>query len=285
MEIGIVGLGLVGNAIAKRLKLAGYAVSGFDIVQEACGKASEHGVLIQPDAASVFANARLVILCLMTSDDRREVLWGKQAAANALQPSTIILDVSTSRPEDIVIDNQRLAEQKSRLVDVCLSGSSEEIANGEALALIGDRNNNAPYHALLKCFTKEQYYFGEAGDGNRMKLIVNLVYGLNRLVLAEALGLASKSKFDLQLTLDVLKAGGTYSRCMDTKGPKMINGTYEPPVARLGQHYKDTKLILEYAQSVGAQTPVSTLHSSLLQKLVEAGYAELDNAAVYKAFQ
>ena len=221
----------------------------------------------------------------MTSEDRREVLWGKQQAARNLQTNTIILDVSTSRPEDIIIDNQRLAEQKSRLVDVCLSGSSEEIANGEALALIGDRNNNAPYHTLLKCFTTKQFYLGEPGSGNRMKLIVNLVYGLNRLVLAEALGLASTSKFDLQLTLDVLKAGGTYSRCMDTKGPKMINGIYEPPAARLGQHYKDTKLILEYAQTIGAHTPVSALHSSLLQKLVEAGYAELDNAAVYKAYQ
>jgi len=285
MQIGIIGLGLVGNAIAGRLLAAGHTVYGYDIADAACSNAKSKGVQVQTSAAEVVAHTQTLLLCLMTSEDRRALLWGDQNLASVLQPGTMILDVSTSRPEDIVEDVQRLAPINVRLIDVCLSGSSEVIANGQALALIGDTEQGASYRDMLRVFTKAQYFFGKPGEGNRMKLIVNMAFGLNRLVLAETLGVAAKAGFDLNTVLEVLKSGETYSSCMDTKGSKMITGNYEPPAARLAQHAKDVNLILELAQTVGARTPVSALHAQLLQELVEAGAGSLDNAAIYKAFE
>lgn len=285
MDIGIIGLGLVGNAMARRLMAAGHKVHGYDIAVSAREKASEVGVIVKDSAAGVGISASTLFLCLMTSEDRRALLWGDQALAASLQLGTLLLDVSTSRPEDIAADGERLAPQHIRLVDVALSGSSEVIARGEALALIGDREENASYLDLLKTFTKRQYFFGAPGGGNRMKLIVNMVFGLNRLVLAEALGLAAKAGFDLNTVLEVLQAGETYSVCMDTKGPKMIAGSYEPPVARLAQHAKDVDLILEYAASIGARTPLSELHARLLREVIDSGGGMLDNAAIFEAFR
>ncbi len=284
MNIGIIGLGLVGKAIARRLIAAGYTVHGYDIAAPARANATAIGVHVQPGAAEVAASAGILFLCMMDSNDRRALLWGETQLAKTLPQGTVLLDASTARPEDIVVDNARLAAQGVRLVDVCLSGSSEVIARGEALALVGDREENAAYRELLNPFTKRQYFFGAPGAGNRMKLIVNMVFGLNRLVLAEALGLAAKADFDLNTVLDVLKSGETYSACMDAKGPKMIAGVYDPPVARLAQHFKDVELILELAQALGARVPVSEVHARLLRKLVDTGAGDLDNAAVFKAY-
>lgn len=167
---------------------------------------------------------------------------------------------------------------------MCLSGSSQVAAEGRALALVGDSEENAGYRDILAAFSKAQYYFGTPGQGNRVKLIVNLVFGLNRLVLAEALGLAAKSGFDLDLVLELLKEGETYSVVMDTKGPKMAAGVYEPAVARLAQHLKDVGLILEYAKEVGARVPLSEVNARLIQEVVDAGNGELDNAAIFKAY-
>ena len=203
MRLGIIGLGLVGNAIAKRLLSAGYDVCGYDIAEAACKHAQELGVEVLPDARRVADRVETIILSLMTSDDRRDLLWGDQAVAAVLKPGTLILDTTTARPEDILDDHARLAEQDVRLIDVCLSGSSQVIAEGRALALVGDSEENAGYSDILAAFSKAQYFFGTPGRGNRVKLIVNVVFGLNRLVLAEALGLAAKSGLDLDLVLEL----------------------------------------------------------------------------------
>ncbi len=284
MRVGIIGLGLVGNALARRLISAGYDVCGFDIAEPACIGGQELGVEVLTDAREVAEEVQTLLLSLMTSEDRRALLWGDQAFAAAIKPGTVILDTTTGRPEDILDDHNRLAEQDVRLIDVCLSGSSQVVAEGRAVALVGDKEENADYRDIIAEFSKTQYYFGAPGQGNRVKLIVNLEFGLNRLVLAEALGLAAKGGFDPGIVLEVLKEGETYSTVMDTKGPRMVAGVYEPVVARLAQHLKDVRLIVEYAEKVGARVPLSEVNARLIQEIVDAGGGDLDNAAVFKAY-
>ena len=283
-RVGIIGLGLVGKAMARRLIAAGYGVAGYDICGAACEEARALGVHVGRDARAVAGDESPLLLSLMTSEDRRRLLWGDQALAEVLRRGTLVLDTTTARPEDVREDHARLAGQGVRLVDVCLSGSSEGIGRGEALALVGGPEAEAGYAPILQTFTKKQFYFEECGRGSEAKLIVNLVMGLQRAILAEALGLAAKGGFDLAQILDVLKSGDTYAVAMDTKGPKMVSGVYEPAAARLAQHAKDVGLILDYAKSLGARTPLSQAHAPLIRALVEEGAGQLDNAAIFKAY-
>ena len=284
MRLGIIGLGLVGKAMARRLLGAGHDVRGYDIAEAARKDARDLGVEVPADAGQAVQGVDTILLSLMTSENRRDLLWGEQAVARALDPGVLILDTTTARPEDTMADHARLAKQGVRLIDVCLCGSSQDVAEGRALALVGDKKEAATYGHILQAFSKAQHYFDKPGQGNRAKLIFNLVIGLNRLVLAEALGLAARGGFDLDIMLEILKEGGTYSAVMDTKGAKMVSGAYEPAVARLAQHAKDVGLILEYARGVGAHVPVSELHSRLIEEVVDAGAGELDNAAIFKAY-
>ena len=117
-----------------------------------------------------------------------------------------------------------------------------------------------------------------------MKLVVNLVLGLNRAVLAEGLSLAGASGIELARALEVLMATPAYSAAMDVKGPKMVRGDFTP-VARLAQHLKDVRLIRVMAQRHDASAPLSAAHEELLQRAVELGLGEADNSAIIRAFQ
>jgi 3-hydroxyisobutyrate dehydrogenase-like beta-hydroxyacid dehydrogenase len=116
-----------------------------------------------------------------------------------------------------------------------------------------------------------------------MKLVVNLVLGLNRAALAEGLAFARACGLDLAETLRVLQAGAAYSRCMDSKGIRMIEQSFTPPQARLSQHLKDVRLILAEASRVGQQLPLSAIHRELLAQVESAGWGEADNAAIIKS--
>lgn len=284
MRVGLIGLGLLGRAIAGRLMNAGHTVSGYDISDSANVAARELGVAVAVNAVAAVADCTHVILSLLTSEDRRQLLWGDQHLSKALAQGMVLLDTTTARPQDIREDHARLmGESGARLIDVCISGSSLVVAEGRALALIGDEYG-AEYGDLLKAFTADQYFLGAPGRGNEAKLIINLVFGLNRIVLAEALGLARGAGFDLAAILEILRNGETYSTVMDTKGPRMIAEAYDPPVARLSQHAKDVRLILDYAKKLHVKVPMSEVHSAILERMVELGYGDLDNAAIFKAY-
>jgi 3-hydroxyisobutyrate dehydrogenase-like beta-hydroxyacid dehydrogenase len=136
---------------------------------------------------------------------------------------------------------------------------------------------------LLSTFSRQRFYVGSWLAAARMKLVVNLVLGLNRAVLAEGLSFAKACGIDPRRALEVLQASPAYSHVMETKGEKMISQDFTPQ-ARLAQHAKDVGLILELGKNVQAPLPLSTLHEQLLQTLIEQGYGEHDNSAIIRAF-
>jgi 3-hydroxyisobutyrate dehydrogenase-like beta-hydroxyacid dehydrogenase len=114
--------------------------------------------------------------------------------------------------------------------------------------------------------------------------VVILVLGLNRAVLAEGLAYAAACGIDPRQALEILKAGPAQSAAMDAKGEKMLNEDFTPQ-ARLSQHLKDVRLILELGAKNEANLPLSALHCRLLEQLAQQGFGDLDNSAIIKAFR
>jgi 3-hydroxyisobutyrate dehydrogenase-like beta-hydroxyacid dehydrogenase len=117
-----------------------------------------------------------------------------------------------------------------------------------------------------------------------MKLVTNLVLGLNRAALAEGLALAESMDIDLANALEVLRGSGAYSLQMDTKGGKMIAGDYAAQ-ARLSQHLKDVRLMLQSAEGSGLALPLTEAHRRLLELAESLGLGEHDNSAVFEAIR
>jgi 3-hydroxyisobutyrate dehydrogenase-like beta-hydroxyacid dehydrogenase len=282
--VGLIGLGLVGQALAGRLLAEKRQVIGHDPAEAAREAAAKLGVCIVDSPAEVGRQARLVILSLPASPIVDAVLWGPQGLGPVLGAGSAVIDTTTADPAETMRHGERLAARGCMLVDCGLVGSSAEIARGEALGLLGTADRGAWFLPVLDRLIGRLFFLGGCGQGHRAKLVVNLVIGLNRLVLAEGLGLARSCGMDPAAMLEILSAGASYSAVMQSKGARMLERRYDPPVARLAQHAKDVSLILALGAEVGARLPLSRLHDGLLSEAVGRGLGQLDNAAVAELF-
>ena len=201
-----------------------------------------------------------------------------------LEPDTFVVDTTTGDPRQMAALGQMLGDRGVHYLDACVGGSSEQCRRGEVIVICGGEPEAfAGCSDLFATIARRTFHVGQCGAGARMKLVMNLVLGLNRAALAEGLSFAQRQGLDLPAVLDVLKAGPAASTVMDTKGEKMINRDFTPQ-ARLAQHLKDVRLIQETGRSIDAALPFSNVHALLLERLLDDGLGEADNSAVIEGF-
>lgn len=279
--IGLIGCGLLGSALAERMLAGGLTLVGYDSDPAARERLSRLGGITANSAGDTAKKCQALVLCLPDSHIVRAVV---EDLGPSLAPDATIIDATTGDPDETVGLAERLGCLGIGYVDAAIAGSSDQARRGEAVVLIGGQPADiAQAQSILNTWSTRQFCLGPPGSGARMKLVINLLLGLNRAVLAEGLMLAQHCGLDLAATLAVLKATPAYSAAMETKGPKMVSGDFTP-VARLAQHLKDVKLIRELARRHGAWTPLSDVHEELLQHAVELGLGEADNSAIIQAF-
>lgn len=270
--IGLIGVGLLGSAIAARLTAAGYPVLGFDLIP-----ARRIGAASSQEVAD---KTRTILLCLPTSDVATQVIGELKLAKG-----TTIIDATTGEPEAMAAMGARLQAAGVDYLDATVLGSSRVVRDGRAVVMAGGRQPVfAAAEPIFKTFANRAFYLGTYGAGARMKLVANLALGLHRAVLAETLSFAQASGISPVQALEVLKAGAAYSRVMDDKGEKMLHHDFAVE-AKLSQHLKDVRLILAAAAAKGAKTPLSQVHRQLLEDLEKAGYGESDNSAIVMAYE
>jgi 3-hydroxyisobutyrate dehydrogenase-like beta-hydroxyacid dehydrogenase len=279
--IGLVGVGLLGTALAERFLGAGFAVLGFDVSPARCDCLAKLGGRPAASASEIARCCSRLVLSLPSTPIVESVL---EELAPHMHAGMYLVDTTTGDPERTALLGAELGRRGTHYLDATISGSSEQVRAGESVVMVGGEPASSERCAdLFACFAREWFHVGPWGSGARMKLVVNLVLGLNRAALAEGLSLARACGLDLPETLRALRAGAAYSQVMDTKGPKMIAGEFQPQ-ARLSQHLKDVRLILAEAERVGALVPLSRLHRALLESVEAGGWGEEDNSAVIRAF-
>jgi 3-hydroxyisobutyrate dehydrogenase-like beta-hydroxyacid dehydrogenase len=261
--LGIIGMGLMGGAL-MRMTGASY---GWDIDMGRCVNAAA--------ASEIFERCEIVIFCLPKSPSVREVL----NAAN-LKPGLILIDATTGDPAEMAFLGAEMAAKGVHYLDATISGSSAQLLQRDVLVMVGgDAAVFGQCRDLFMKFACDVVHVGPCGSGAKMKLVTNLVLGLNRAALAEGLAFAWDLDLNPVETLDVLRRSMAYSRIMDTKGEKMIMQDFTPQ-AKLSQHLKDVRLMLA-ASSI--PLPLSETHRQLLEKAESLGFGEADNSAVIKA--
>ena len=260
---GIIGMGLMGDAL---MKMTG-ATRGWDVDVSRRMNAVT--------SADVFEHCDVVFLCLPNSDIVRGVLGEAK-----LRAGQIIIDTSTGDPKEMAALGAELAAKDVHYLDATVSGSSAQLLQRDVLVMVGAEE--AVFERcrdLFMKFAREVVHVGPCGSGAQMKLVTNLVLGLNRAALAEGLVFAQQFDLDLTQTLDVMRRSMAYSRIMDTKGEKMIAQDFTPQ-AKLSQHLKDVRLMLAAS---AIPLPLSETHRHLLEKAESLGFGDADNSAVIKA--
>jgi len=279
--IGFVGLGLMGGAMVKNLLAAGYPVIGHDIDKEKAAEASAAGAEIIQDPETLSNRVEVIMLSLPNSTAVDDVVNNGLKLFETTRRGLILIDTTTADPNMSRQLAEQLRESEIEMLDATISGTSKMCLEKDITFMVGGRQ--AAYEAcrpILSVLGRKTYYLGQNGSGALMKLIVNLVLGLNRFVLAEGLALGEKSGMDPHRLLEVLKNSAAYSRAMDMKGTKMIDKDFEPPEGKLAFHLKDVHLILDLAKRLNFPLPLSSLHAQALISLVAKERGAWDNSAI-----
>jgi len=280
--IGLIGLGLMGSAAAKRLLSAGYPVVGFDVNADKCRALQSLGGSPAASPKDVAQAAQWIVLSLPDSAVVREVVEGADGIVRAAHKHRYVTDTTTGDPEETIRLAERLAHRDIALLDATVSGSSRQFRDGEAVLMVGgDRAAFERCTDILAALSEKVFYLGPSGSGSKAKLAGNLVLGLNRLALAEGLVFARALGLDLERFLELLAVSPAYSAAVDSKGRKMLDADFTPQ-SRIRQHHKDVALILKYAGQAGQELPLSRVHADILEAAMAAGDGDLDNAAVIR---
>ncbi len=268
----------MGTAIAERFLEHGYPVVVWNRTADKAAPLVARGAVWSDRP---FAVCERVIVSLYSSDVVATVLAQMQAD---LRRGLTVIDTTTGEPESAVVISEQLKQRGVDYLDAPISGSSEQTRRGEALVMVGGEATVFQACAdLWSVLGRRVLHVGTSGSAAKLKLVTNLVLGLNRAALAEGLVYAQSLDIDQAAALEVLRESAAYSRTMDVKGQKMITGDFSVQ-ARLSQHLKDVRLILASAAAAGLSLPLSQTHRELLERVEAAGHGELDNSAVIKAY-
>jgi 3-hydroxyisobutyrate dehydrogenase-like beta-hydroxyacid dehydrogenase len=278
--IAIVGIGLMGEVFSRRLLDAGFSVIGYDLDPARCARLDEIGGKSIGAIADLAQRARCILISVFNTDQVEDVVENHLLPALGDGSGKIVMCLSTCDPDRIAALGERVTQRGIRFLDTPVSGTSQEVRQGNAVGLIGgDQAAADEVKPVLDALCARCFHIGRVGDGGRAKLAVNLILGLNRLALAEGLVFAERLGLDPGKFLEVARGAASYSRVMDNKGPKMVRCDFKPE-ARARQTLKDVHLMLEQAKAVGQKLPLLEIHQQILTACVQHGDGDRDNSVV-----
>jgi 3-hydroxyisobutyrate dehydrogenase-like beta-hydroxyacid dehydrogenase len=275
--IGLIGLGVMGSAMARNLIRAGHEVVGYDIDGARLAAFGEMGGQPAHSAAEVSTIAGLVVFSLPTTAALAKVA-GEVAEAGA--ETRICLETGTFPLADKFAARDVLAGAGIELLDTPLSGTGLQAADATLVVFAsGSREGFDRASPIFEAIGRSTHYLGEFGNGSKMKYIANLLVAVHGLAAAEAHVLGIAAGLDPARVQEVMEDGVGSSKIFEIRGPMMVADDY-PAAARLDILLKDATLIRDYARSVGAPTPLLDAAVPVYARSSEAGLGDLDAAAL-----
>lgn len=284
-KIGIVGLGLMGQAFAKRLEFHQLSILGFDINEERC---AEFGALRTCKTPNELAKlCETLILCLFDGKQIKSLLLGPNGLLkDADRITDNLICTSTCEPDEIIEIAEACEQHGVRFLEMPISGTSKQVSNGDSLGLMGGNEGLIEELApILSAMCEKKMYVGPIGTASKSKLAVNLVLGLHRAALAEGLVFGSRIGLDPNKLLEILQNSAAASSVMKIKGPLMASQDYDNPQSRVDQSLKDFGLIQKLANQAKQALPFATQYIALLESCIDAGEGKKDNAIIAEAIR
>lgn len=278
--VGVIGIGLMGMACAKRMRSAGLELLGYDVDSNKLDAFAKLGGASAQSVGEIAEKCHKVVVAVFNTEQVEQTIDALVAAQPANKKPIIALCVSTCDPDRISALVARTPADKVRYVESPVSGTSDQTEKGDALGMIGGDSAAAQEAKdVLDAICPRRQHLGAAGNGGRAKLAINLILGVNRAALAEGLVFAQKLGLDPSAFLNVARESAAQSQVMDIKGPKMVSGDYAPH-GFIHQTRKDFLLMLEQAKARGQGLPLAETYVSIVDGCVAAGEANLDNSIV-----
>ena len=281
--VGIIGLGIMGGAIARNLVERGWRVIGFDTDAAKRTELAAANVIIADDVAQVTRDAPTIMTSLPTPAAVEKVA---QAIASSEQPPRIVIELSTLALADKLRFESILEQAGHIALDCPLSGTGAQAKMRDLVVYAsGDGAAIARCKELFSDFAKQSADLGAFGNGSRMKFVANHLVAIHNVATAEAMILAERAGLDPQMVVDMVGPGAGGSRMFQMRAPMMVEGVYEPATMKVSTWKKDMAIIAEFAEDVGCATPLFTLTQPVYTQAMAMGLGDQDTAAVFEVLK
>jgi 3-hydroxyisobutyrate dehydrogenase len=274
----------MGSGMAERLTESGFDVAVFNRTRAKCEPAESLGARVADSPADAARDADVVMLSLANQDVVRSMLYGDAGVFGALREGGYLVDTSTVPPGFSIETAERAAEAGYRALDACVYGAPFHARSGELRVMVG--GEQADFDALAPILTtigKQVTWLGGNGMGATMKIVLNMLMGIQMPALAEAVVFGESAGLRREQILDAINGTGYSSPVMNLRCPMIAERRFEPPLFRLSLMRKDMMLLLSRAQELGVPMPVSEAAYAMLTSATAQGLGELDVAAIVAA--
>jgi 3-hydroxyisobutyrate dehydrogenase len=280
-RIGFIGLGNMGAGMACRLAEAGYELAVYNRTREKAEPVAELGARVADSPADAAEGADVLMLSLANQDAVREVLFGPVGAAGALPEGAYIVDMSTIPPDFARELAETAPESGHRALDACVYGAPMHARSGELRVMVGA--DEADFHAvegILETIGKEVTYLGGNGMGATMKLVLNMLMGVQMPALAEAIVFGERAGLKREDILNMISGSGYSSPVMNFRCNFIGQRAFDKAAFRLALMRKDMMLVLAESQGLAVPMPVAESAYATLTAAQQQGLGDLDVAAV-----
>jgi 3-hydroxyisobutyrate dehydrogenase-like beta-hydroxyacid dehydrogenase len=278
MAVGIVGVGIMGGAIAQSLVADGIAVRGYDPNPPRQDHLRHIGATVAASAAEAALGADLVLTSLPSVASLEATATSLLAAPCA---GLVVAELSTLPIPDKERCRDRLAAGGMIVLDCPLSGTGAQAATRDlAVYASGDRAAYGRAEPVFAHFARVSHYLGAFGNGSRMKFVANLLVAVHNVASAEAMVLGLKSGLDAETIVKVIGSGAGNSRIFELRAPLMAKDAYQPATMKIDVWQKDMSIIAAFARALGVETPTFTATGPVYDAAQAAGLGADDTAAV-----
>jgi 2-hydroxy-3-oxopropionate reductase len=279
MQIAILGTGLMGFPMARRLCEAGHAVQAWNRSREKAERLAPFGATVHANAADAVRGAEIVVCMLESGPVIEEVLF-RQGVADAMRAGTLFIDMASIQPREARDHAARLAERGVAQLDAPVSGGTVGAENGTLAIMVGGKAADFERaRPVLQVFGRATHV-GPAGAGELAKLANQMIVGITIGAVAEALLLCAKGGADMAKVREAIGGGFAESRILQLHGQRMVERDFAPR-AKIAVQLKDMRNALATAEEIGFDAPVTALFEQLYAAASEHGLTDLDHSGLF----
>lgn len=283
LNVAWIGLGAMGAPMALVTAAAGHTVTAFDM-NPAALEAVAPSVASAPTAQEASTGADVVVIMVATGAQLNSVLFGEQGIASVLTSATRILVMSTVGPAAVESAAAQLASVTTHLVDAPVSGGVARAGTGDLLVMVGGAAEDIDFVApLLEAMASNWPVVGSrVGDGQRFKVVNQLLCGVHIAAAGEALALADSMGLDVEQCHQVLNTGAAHSFMFNDRGTRMVTEDFDNVRSALDIFVKDMGLVTDAARQVAQPVPLASAAEQLYVRGRREGLGRKDDSIVYQ---
>ncbi len=285
IHIGFIGLGIMGQGMARNLLRAGFPLSVWNRTSAKAEALAAEGARMAASPAAAAASSEIIVICVSDTPDVEAVLFGPDGVNKGARPGSLVIDCSTISPAATRQMAAKLAVQSIRHLDAPVSGGSEGAAKGTLSIMVGGAAEDFDHaQPILQAMGKQITHVGAHGAGQTVKLMNQILVVGNALAMSEAFLFGQASGVDLIAALEAVRAGAAGSWMLSFRGPQILARDWRPGFT-IDLQQKDLRLVLEAADQAGVPLPATSLIFQFYRTLQAQGLGGEGNHALVKALE